>query len=157
MNSQLSRYYLVIALLILFSCGEDEDPTVDELLISTPWLVENYEITASSGGIQVSDALLAPYVDAIVDEAPVKGIITFSQNDFSIADDGVTIEGTWSLANDDKDLTMVFPGSGQTFTFEIIKINTGEFNVKYSAPQTIQIAGNAVTVDFEITVFMIPA
>jgi len=148
-------FLLILPLIFVTSC--DEDPTRTELILAHPWRVDNYNFQASAGGITISNALLEPYIDDIVAQAPLNGIITFDASTFSIDDQGTILEGTWSLSSDESELTMIFTLGSQSFTFEIVKVTADEFNLKYTIEQSVEISdGNFVTVNLEITAFLVP-
>ncbi len=152
------RLLLLIPVLFIFSCSDDdEDPTVKELIMANPWRVDNYDVQASSGGITIPQSILDPFLQDVIDEAPLNGTITFNESDFSISDNGTTITGTWSLSADEKMLTMVFAVGNQSFTFDITEITSSTFKLTLSTTENIPFGGNTVPVTLEVIATLLPA
>ncbi|MDN5216163.1 hypothetical protein QQ020_29115 [Fulvivirgaceae bacterium BMA12] len=158
MNYLTKRLLFLLPLFWLMSCGDDDSsPSTLELIKANPWRVNNYDLKASSSGIAISDVLLAPFVDDILEQAPLNGTITFETDTFTIEDQGTSITGTWSLSADEKELTMVFTVAAQTFTFQILQITSNKFDLAYTVTQNLSISNNTVPVTLDITAFLVPA
>lgn len=161
MNNLNKKLIFLLPLLWLMACGsDDENPTVADLITAQSWRVNNYEVEASTGGISIPESILEPFVDDILAQAPLNGIITFiNDGSFTIEDQGTTINGTWSLSADEKELTMTFTAANQSFTFQIKEISANTFNLTFTTTENITIPGSVipVPVTLEITAFLVPA
>ena len=153
------KIFYLLPLVWMLACSSDDDstPTVSDLIKANPWRVDNYDVNASSGGVSISQELLAPFVDDILDEAPLNGIITFEDNTFTIDDQGTIIDGTWSLSSDESEITMTFTIAAETFTFQIQQITSDNFDLEYTTTENFNLATTSVSVSLEITGFLVPA
>lgn len=150
-------YFLPLVWLLACSSDDDSTPTTSDLIKAHSWRVNNYDVNASSGGVSISQDLLAPFVDEVLDEAPLNGIITFEDNTFTIDDQGTIIDGTWSLSNDESEITMTFTVAAEAFTFQIQQITSDNFDLSYTATENFNLANTSVSVSLEITGFLVPA
>ncbi len=149
--------FLLLSLLFIFSCSDDEDPSVKELIMAHPWRVDNYDVQASASGVTIPQSILDPFLQDIIAEAPLNGTITFNETDFSIDDNGTAITGTWSLSADEKMLTMVFTIGNQSFTFEITEITSSTLKLTFSTTESVPFSGVTVPVTFDVIATLVPA
>ena len=155
---QLNKtFFYLLPLLLFIACDSDDDstPTTRELIQSQPWRVDSYDLKSSTPGI--TQELLDLFADAVVEEAPLNGTITFKESTFTIDDQGTTIDGTWTLSDDETEITMTFTVGAQTFTFQIQQITSGTFNLTYGATEDFNVVGSPISVTLEITAFLVPA
>ena len=155
----LSKYFFYLFLLSeLVACSDDDDdnPSTSDLIKAHPWRVDNFDVQASSAGVPVAPEVIAPFVDNALDDVPLNGIITFEEGTFTVDDQGTTLEGTWSLSADEMEITMTFSAGGESFTFEIREITADTFNLALTTSEDFVLVGGVLTLDLEITAFLIP-
>lgn len=158
---QLSRTFLyLLVFTFLLACDSDDEsssPNTIELITAHSWRVDTYDVQASSGGQSIPASLVAPFVDQIVEEIPLNGTITFEAETFSVEDQSGTLDGTWSLSDDETEITMVLTLSSQTFTFRITQITSGSFDLLYVTVSNIPTTTGVLSVDLEVTAFLVEA
>lgn len=159
----MKSIFFLLPVFLLLACSSDDSepippaPTTTELITSQAWRVENYDVQASTGGLPIPPATIAPFLDDILAQAPINGTITFnSDNTFTVDDQGTTVNGTWSLSADEMEITLVFTATSETFTFEITAITETTFTLKFTITENVDLAGTPVPVTLEITAFLIP-
>jgi len=158
----MKSVFFLLPLLLLWSCASDDSeptpaPTTSELITAKAWRVDNYDVQAFTGGLPIPAATIAPFLDDILAQAPLNGTITFNNdNTFVVDDQGTVINGTWSLSADEKEITLVFTATSETFTFEIVTITATTFTLKFTITESVDLAGNPVPVTLEIAAFLIP-
>lgn len=154
--------FFLIPLLWLFGCASDDSepfipPTTTELITAQVWRVNNYDVQASTSGLPIPAATIAPFLDDILAQAPINGTVTFkSDNTFVVDDMGTAVNGTWSLSADESEITMVFTASSETFTFKIVTISATAFTLEFTITENVDLAGTPVPVTLEITAFLVP-
>ena len=139
----------------LMSCDSDDDgsPGTIELITAHSWNVSSFEVQAEG----ISDELLAPFLDDLLGETLLSGTITFEENTYTVNDQGVTTEGTWSLSDDETEITLNTTGLMEPFVFRIKQITSSNFDLSYSGTQDFGGLGTPITVTFEATIFLVPA
>ena len=156
---QLNRtFFYLLVFTCLLACDSDDEsssPNTIELITAHSWRVDTYDVQASSGGQSIPESLVAPFVEPILGEVPLNGIITFEAETFSVEDQSGTLDGTWSLSDDETEITMVLTLSSQTFTFQIKQITSDSFDMLYATVQDIPTQTGVWTVDLEVTAFLI--
>ena len=155
----MSKIFFLIPLIWLLGCGnDDEGPTVSEVITTQPWKVTNFNVQASTLGVQIPQATIEPFLDDILAQVPLNGTVTFnSDNTFTIDNQGAIISGTWSLSADESEITLVLTATSETFTFTIVEITANAFTLQFSITEDVDLQGNTVPVTLDIIAFLIPA
>ena len=160
MKQLYSTFFYLIVFTFLLACDSDDEsssPTTIELITAKSWRVDTYDVQASSGGQSIPESLVAPFVEQILEEVPLNGIITFEAETFSVEDQATTLEGTWSLSDDETEITMVLALSSQTYTFQIKQITSENFDMLYVTVSNIPTPTGVLSVDLEVTAFLVEA
>jgi hypothetical protein len=154
--------FFLLPLFLLLGCSSDDSepiplPTTTDLITAQGWQVNNYDVQASTLGVPIPAATIAPFLDDILAQAPINGTVTFnSDNTFVVDDQGAAVNGTWSLSADESEITLVFTATSETFTFEIVTITATSFTLKFTITENVNLAGTPVPVTLEVTAFLVP-
>lgn len=155
--SQIKYILIFLVPALCLSCGDDDALSAKELINAHPWKVNNYDVQASTSGISIPQEVLDPFINDILAEAPLRGTITFTPGVTVVEDQGVRLEGSWTLSDDETTFTITLGDPAETSTLLVLQITDDSYNLKYTITKDVEVEGNMVPVILDITVFLVPA
>lgn len=155
--SQIKYIPIFLVSVFCLSCGEEDAPSAKELINAHPWNVSNYDVQASASGITIPQEVLDPFISDVLAQAPLRGTITFTPGVTVVEDQGVRLEGTWTLSDDETTFTITLGNPPETSTLLVLQITEDSYNLKYTVTKDVEVEGNIVPVTLDITVFLVPA
>jgi hypothetical protein len=128
MQKLLSLSAVVVCLVMLSSCSDDDDASRADLLTAKSWSITKYEVEFSGQSIDITE----DYMDCEGDN-----VMTFSKDGKYNETPGANtcgyeeaLTGTWSLTNGDKTISTTIDGDTDqveihTLTSTTLKVNGG--------------------------------